>query len=167
MEYVAITDGGELHIEVTDDDTQVVVDGQAHRVNMQDIGNRTLFSLLVDNSSHEVLIEEVDEGFRVLLHGKLYTVRVDTRDRQRLSSLVNQRPVPMAAGAAIRAPMPGMVVSVPVTASEAVSAGQVLIVLESMKMENEVRAPQDGVVQSVKVAAGELVNANQVLLVVD
>jgi biotin carboxyl carrier protein len=62
--------------------------------------------------------------------------------------------------------MPGLVVSVPVAAGETVLAGQVLIVLESMKMENEVSAPQDGVIQALNVAAGELVNANQVLLVV-
>ena len=186
MEYVAITDRGELHIEVADDGKQVVMDGQIHSVDMQDVGNHTLFSLLVDNRSHEVLIEETDEGFRVLLQGRLYTVRVETQERQRLSSLVTgtpplglrppgrtasrcgggHRPMPKAGGAAIRAPMPGLVVSVPVRAGETVSAGQVLIVLESMKMENEVRAPQEGVIQALNVAAGDLVNANQVLLVV-
>jgi len=165
MEYVATTERGELHIEVSEDGRQVILNGQAHGVDMQDVGNRSLFSLLVDNRSHELLVEEVEEGFRVLLEGRLYTVRVETRDRQRLSSVVSHRPLRKAAGAAIRAPMPGLVVSVPVAAGEAVTAGQVLIVLESMKMENEVRAPQDGVIRAVNVASGELVTASQILLV--
>lgn len=174
MEYVASTDAvragrstgrEELRIEVSDDGKQVIIDGQVRNVDMQDVGNHALFSLLVDDCSYELLIEEVEEGFRVLLEGRLYTVRVDTRGRQRLSSLVSRRPPPSAGGAAIRAPMPGLVVSVPMRAGEAVSAGQVLIVLESMKMENEVRAPQDGMIQVLNVAAGDLVNANQVLLV--
>ena len=68
---------------------------------------------------------------------------------------------------AIRAPIPGTVVSVPVTAGQPVSQGEVLLVLESMKMHNELRSPQDGVIQAVNVAAGDLVKGDQVLLVVE
>jgi biotin carboxyl carrier protein len=48
-----------------------------------------------------------------------------------------------------------------------VSAGDLLLVLESMKMENELRAPQDGVIQAVNVTAGDMVHGDQVLLVVE
>jgi pyruvate carboxylase len=60
--------------------------------------------------------------------------------------------------------MPGLVVSLSVSAGQSVAAGQVLLTLESMKMENEVCAPRDGVVRAVHVSAGELVAGQKVLL---
>ena len=166
MEYVAITERGELSIEVIDGARKVVIGGQARDVDMQDIGSQSLFSLLVDNGSYEVLIEEQGEELRVRLEGTVYTVRVQGKDRHRLSKLVSAAPRPKGE-VAIRAPIPGLVVSVPVTAGQPVSEGEVLLVLESMKMHNELRSPQDGVIQAVNVAAGDLINGDQVLLVID
>ncbi len=166
MEYVAITDRGELSIEVIEGGRKVVIDGQVHEVDIKDIGSQSLFSLLVDGGSYEVLVEEQSDGFRVLLGGRLHSVRVESQDRYRLSKLVRP-PVRPKGPMAIGAPIPGMVVAVPVDAGQAVSAGDVLLVLESMKMENELRAPQDGVVRAVNASPGELVSAGQVLVVVE
>jgi biotin carboxyl carrier protein len=126
-------------------------------------GNHALFSLLVDNCSYEVLVEEQGDEFRVLVAGKLHTVRVEDAERHRLSELIGPRTEPRVE-TVIAAPMPGLVVSVPVRVGQAVAAGDVLVVLESMKMENEVRAPQDAVIQAVHVAAGDFVTAHQVLV---
>lgn len=166
VEYVAVTEGGEFPIEVIDGGRKVVIEGQVLEVDIKDIGSQSLFSLLVDGGSYEVLVEEQGDRFRVLLGGRLHTVRVQSHDRYRLSKLV-QPAVRPKEEMAIRAPIPGMVVSVPAQVGQSVSAGDVLLVLESMKMENELRAPQDGVVQAVNVAAGELVSADQVLVVVE
>ena len=166
MEFVAITDGGELAIEVIDGGRKVIVDGQVYDVDIKDIGSQSLFSLLVDGGSYEVLVDAQSDGFRVLLGGRLHTVRVQSRDRYRMSKLVSPAQKPEGK-VEVRAPIPGLVVSVPVSAGQSVSAGDVLLVLESMKMENELRAPQDGVVQAVNVGAGDLVNGDQVLLVVE
>ncbi len=166
MQYVAITEQGEVAIEVLDDGARVVIDGQVHEVDMQHIGSQSLFSLLVDNGSYEVLIEQRGDELRVLLAGKVYPMRVQSQERHRLASLVSPAPQPEGK-ADIRAPMPGLVVAVPVTAGQAVKAGDVLVIVESMKMENEIRAPQDGVVQAVNVAAGQQVNGDQVLVVVE
>jgi biotin carboxyl carrier protein len=67
---------------------------------------------------------------------------------------------------AIVAPMPGRVVKVLVTPGEAVSARQGLVVVEAMKMENELRAPRDGTVAEVRVREGVPVEANVVLVVI-
>ena len=63
----------------------------------------------------------------------------------------------------VNAPMPGKILSVKASAGQTVSKGDVLMVLEAMKMENEVVAPQDGTVASIDVAAGDSVEAGTVL----
>ena len=70
-----------------------------------------------------------------------------------------------AAGAnAIKAPMPGNVIKVNVKAGDAVKKGDVLCVLEAMKMENDIMAPADGTVATVDVAAGQAVQTDAVLV---
>lgn len=72
---------------------------------------------------------------------------------------------PKAAGAkSITAPMPGSIISVSVKPGDTFRSGQVLLVLEAMKMENEIMAPHDGTVVSVNVSAGNSVNSGDVLI---
>ena len=66
-------------------------------------------------------------------------------------------------GVKVNAPMPGKILGVKVSAGQAVKKGDVLVVLEAMKMENEIVAPQDGTVASVNVSVGEQVEAGAVL----
>ena len=73
-------------------------------------------------------------------------------------------PAPVAGGEKINAPMPGTVVNVQVTAGESVTKGQVLLVLEAMKMENEIMSPRDGVVAGVHVTKGESVDSGKLLI---
>ena len=70
-----------------------------------------------------------------------------------------------AAGAVtVKAPMPGNILDVKVKAGASVKAGDVLVILEAMKMENEIVAPQDGTVASVNVNKGDTVNSGDVLV---
>lgn len=72
---------------------------------------------------------------------------------------------PAAAGAvAVKAPMPGNILDVKVKAGAQVKAGDVLVILEAMKMENEIVAPQDGTVASINVNKGDTVNSGDVLV---
>jgi len=171
MKYVAGIDQNEFIVDLLDGGRRVQVGDRIHDIEMKDIGSHRLFSLLVDNNSYEVLIEPITDlaggpritGYSVLVGGKVYVVEVDSLERHLLSRLA----VPTIAAQeelAIRAPMPGLVVSLAVNAGQSVAAGQVLLVLESMKMENEVCAPRDGVVRAVHVTAGELVAGQKVLV---
>ena len=72
---------------------------------------------------------------------------------------------PKAAGAvAVKAPMPGNILDVKVAAGASVKAGDVLVILEAMKMENEIVAPQDGTVASINVHKGDTVNSGDTLV---
>ena len=73
---------------------------------------------------------------------------------------------PVAAGAAtISAPMPGKVMEVKVKAGDAVKAGDVLMILEAMKMQNEIMAPADGTISDVRISAGQTVGTGDVMIV--
>lgn len=73
-------------------------------------------------------------------------------------------PAPAAAGAvSISAPMPGKILDVKAQPGTAVKRGQVILVLEAMKMENEIVAPQDGTVASINVAVGDMVEPGATL----
>ncbi len=77
-------------------------------------------------------------------------------------------PAPAAAGSAgsetVKAPMPGTIISVNVAVGDSVKKGQVLVVLEAMKMENEIVSPVDGTVASVNTSKGSSVNAGELLV---
>lgn len=73
---------------------------------------------------------------------------------------------PVAAGAAtITAPMPGKILDVKVKAGQAVKRGEVVLILEAMKMQNEIMAPADGTIADVRVSAGQAVNTGDVMVV--
>jgi len=93
----------------------------------------------------------------------LYEIKVEDEREKRLRA---------AAGAGVseggefhlKAPMPGLVVSLQVEEGQEIKKGQVLLILESMKMQNELKAPRDGIVGRIKVKAGESVEQKQTLL---
>ena len=71
-----------------------------------------------------------------------------------------------ATGEPINAPMPGNILNVNVSVGQAVKDGDVLVVLEAMKLENEIYAPRDGIIQAVGVQKGDTVNAGDMLVVI-
>ena len=123
--------------------------------------------LLVDDVSHVVTIEPLDAGrFRATIRGHVVDGSVKSpRD------LLLER-YGMANGAevtekSVRAPMPGLVVRVLVEVGAIVEAGQGVVVLEAMKMENVLKAPSAGVIGTVHVAGGTAVGKNELLLEID
>lgn len=73
-------------------------------------------------------------------------------------------PAPQSTGTVVQAPMAGTVLSINVKVGEAVKKGQTLLMLEAMKMENEIVAPEDGVVSAIHVSANQAVESNQTLV---
>ena len=75
-------------------------------------------------------------------------------------------PVSLAAGETIAAPMPGNIIRVDVNQGDTVKAGQILIILEAMKMENEIVAPKDGTVAQVVTSKGAVVDTGSPLIII-
>ena len=109
------------------------------------------------------------KAYRVTVNGNVYEITLEVIDKADIKAVpvapVAAAPAaPVAAGAkSITAPMPGTILKVNVQNGAAVKKGDVLMVLEAMKMENEIMAPADGTVASVNVAQGASVEAGAVL----
>jgi len=163
MKYAATVKGQTFTVEITPEE-RVRIGDRTHVVDLQSIDAGFLYSLLIDNNSYEVLIEEQGGEYRVLLLGELYTVQVEDAFRHQIAHRRRVRARP-SGRMAVKAPMPGLVVAVLVTEGQEVSTGDVLVILEAMKMENEVRAPCNGRVNRVQVSPSETVQKGQTLVV--
>jgi biotin carboxyl carrier protein len=158
MKYIVEVEGAQHEIEVLPD--RFVVDGRQVEVDARRIGDLPLYSLLVDSQSVEVSVEADGRyQYRVMFGGELYTVLVQPAARLSLTGA----PRPQASDT-VRAPMPGLVASIPVALGQAVKAGAILVVLESMKMENPLLAPADAVVQQLHVTSRQSVEKGQPLV---
>lgn len=165
MRYITVVGDRAYTIDI-DREGEVVIDGEVRPLDMRAIGQEGLYSLLVRAESFEALVEESEDEYHVLIDGTLYQVRVVDERAKRLAE---------AAGAltatsgelTVKSPMPGLIVALPVQLGDTVKKGQVVVVLESMKMENELKAPRDGKVVAVKVEPRQAVEQNQVLLVIE
>ncbi len=163
MKY--ITQVGEHSFEIEIEETgTILVDGQPCAVDLREIVAERLYSLLLDNVSYESFIED-GQGSRVqvLFAGHLYYVQIEDERTLRLAHGLAEF-TPASGEIPIKAPMPGLIVSVPVTTRQQVQEGEILVILESMKMDNELRAPRAGAVARIHVEAGDSVESKQTLV---
>ncbi|MBN1537995.1 MAG: biotin/lipoyl-binding protein [Anaerolineales bacterium] len=165
MKYVTTLQEQDYLLEIIDDEHLRVGD-RVYQVDFQAIGDQQFYSLLVDGNSYEAQVFPADDGWHVILQSRLYSVCVeDERDKQlRLASQGSLNP---HGEFLLRAPMPGLIVSLPVFSGVKVQKGDVLAVLESMKMQNELRSPRTGVVTRVRVNVGDNVEQKQALLSIE
>jgi biotin carboxyl carrier protein len=164
MKYIVTVDDKEFTIDVNREG-EVTVNGTPHAVDMQGIGSESLYSLIVDSQSYDVLIDEHDENFLVVMWGGLFEVKVQDERTRRLAGL-RRSPVAPVGEVLIKAPMPGIVVSVPVSEGQPVETGDIVVMLESMKMQNEFKAPRAGVIHAVRVKPGDRVDQNDIMVTI-
>lgn len=128
------------------------------------------YSLLVGDRSYEAyarLTPDADADgttVEVMIEGRPYLVTVEDERSRALASLAGGAHV--SGDAPIRAPMPGLVANVLAEQGTVVERGQTVVVLEAMKMENDLTTPRAGVIKAVRVERGQTVNQGDVLVVV-
>lgn len=154
MKIEAVKEAGVLKIKL---------DGEEHKVKVKDLG-------VVGKGSGEIkLPPEIGEEIKVVVGDTEYKVKIED---------VGVKPVPTVkpvrigeeiikeAKHIIKAPMHGTVVKVSVKVGDKVEKGTVILVLETMKMENTIESPVSGVVKEIKVSEGDAANANDILIII-
>lgn len=129
------------------------------------------YSLIINGKSYEVFarrLNKPDEGesqtYEIFFGEQRFEVQVED---ERTRSLTGAAASAHSSGEArIRAPMPGLVVGVPLEAGASVARGQTVIILEAMKMENDLSTPTSGTIKEIRVSKGQTVNQGDVLVVV-
>lgn len=167
MKLRAEIEGEELALEVRRDGGRIVaeVGGRRYELDAREVGGGE-YLLLHEGRVYECRVgEEAQEGrVEVNAAGRTYAVALADPRRLRGARSVAGRE---EGRAQLVAQMPGRVVSVLVAAGEAVVAGRPVVVVEAMKMQNEMKSPKDGHVAEVRVEPGATVNAGDVLVIIE
>jgi biotin carboxyl carrier protein len=164
MKYVTMIGNKEYTIEIMDRG-HISFNGKVMDVDFESISGQPVYSLLIDGKSFEAYVYEHEDEWQVLLLGQQYPVKVEDERAKRLASAGSvQRQE--SDEFQLKAPMPGLVVAIAVEEDQQIEKGQVLVILESMKMQNELKSPRAGKVERIKTKVGESVEQRQVLLTV-
>jgi biotin carboxyl carrier protein len=162
MKYITTVNGHEYTIEILDE-AHLSLDGVVYELDFERVGNQPVYSLVLGGQSFEAHVYTDEEQWQVLLRGDMYRAVVEDEREYRLRSQLEGGPAERGEFH-LKAPMPGLVIAIPVGEGQPVEKGDVLLILESMKMQNELKAPRAGKVSRVRVAPGERVEQKQTLL---
>lgn len=165
MKYIASIVGKEYEIEILSE-TRVLINGVARQVDLKALRQQLTFSLLVDGKSYETNIYQDNSTWEVLLRGRQFSVEVEDERERRLRLAAGE--VSAVRGKfVLTAPMPGLVIAIQVAVGDQVSQGDVLVILESMKMQNELTAPHDGTVTRINARINGNVERKENLLILE
>ena len=150
--------------EIGEGEYEVTIGGELVYVDAVRSG-RTIYSVIEDGQQFEAVVDEKGvHGFDVLIGGRIFHLEsVDERTRLLAGSAASVASGPQT----VAAEMPGKVVNLHHGVGSEVSEGQGVMVLEAMKMENEISSPIDGVVVEIAVSVGDTVEAGTTLFVVE
>jgi pyruvate carboxylase subunit B len=155
MRYHVTLRGRTYAVDV--DGAAVTVDGEKLEAHSVAVPGTPLIHLLLGGDSWTVACQRLGEGRWALgAAGERFEVDVQDERMKQIQALTGRGSRPAHSGL-VKAPMPGLVVRVDVTVGQEVAAGAGLVVVEAMKMENELRAPRGGVVEQIHVSAGDRV----------
>jgi biotin carboxyl carrier protein len=165
MIYEVIVDGKphRLILEKTDSGWKCVVDGNAMQIDAV-LTRRDVISLIVAGRAYEVKREQTHSDLHMWVGSERFAVELrDPRSLRARKAASTDEHGPKK----LVAPMPGRVVRVLVEEKSQVEAGQGVVVVEAMKMQNEIKSPKKGMVQKITASPGTTVNAGDVLAIVE
>lgn len=185
MPYIATIKNQTYTITTQKQDAQTAatLDGVMHALDWQRIaalatdekGKQSeggYYSLLIAGKSYEVFVRRVvqdDENssqtYEIQLAGQYFLVSVEDERTRLLEGIA--RTNAQSSAAKIKAPMPGLVVNTLAQPGDTVNAGQTVVVLEAMKMENDLPSPITGTVKELKVQKGQTVDQGQLLVIIE
>jgi biotin carboxyl carrier protein len=165
MKYEAEINGQTLSLELEEIDAHisVVIDSRSYDLEVL-CPEAGVYQLLVGDKVYEARVSasESSHTLKINLRGQLFAAKLIDRKHRRAGAEPGDESQKQ-----LVAPMPGKVVRLLLKAGDEVAAGQGVVVVEAMKMQNEIKSPKAGRILEVRVAEGDTVSANQVLVIVE
>lgn len=180
--YISTINNQAYRIETAEENQHITLEGTTHTIDWRQIaqliadakGNVSFgghYSLIIAGHSYQVFArritkadEKTSQTYEILLGGQRFEVKIEDERARLLSGLAKSG---TATGEAIvQAPMPGLVIGTPVEVGASVTQGQTVVVLEAMKMENDLSAPISGTVKELRVSKGQTVDHGEALVVI-
>lgn len=164
MKYEAEIDGQTVNLELEEKDGRlsVVIEKRPYEIEVVR-PEPGVYQLFVGDKIYEARVSSSDnDALKVNLRGKLFTASIIDRKHRRPGAEHSDESQKQ-----LVAPMPGKVVRVLLNPNDEVSAGQGVVIVEAMKMQNEIKSPKAGRLSEVRVAEGDTVSANQILAIVE
>jgi biotin carboxyl carrier protein len=183
MPYLATVNKHHYRIETHEEQQSVTLDGVVHALDWRqlaplaadakgNVGVGGHYSLLINGASFDIFArriikpdEQDSQTYEVQIAGHRFEVKVEDERARLLAGLVKGSGT--GGMASVYAPMPGLVVGVPVEIGQNVNAGQPVLILEAMKMENDLTAPISGIVKEVHARKGQAVEQGAMLVVIE
>lgn len=165
MKYHARIGGREhaLDVRVVRDGLEVELDGAVHRVDLSTVAAGEKYSILIDGRSYAVSVDGDGRRLSLMVSGRSYHAEIED-ERERAVAGIGGPSGP--SGGVVESVMPGIVRRIEVAPGKTVAPGDRLLILEAMKMENEIRAEIAGIVTEVHVTADQAVDGGQKLVTI-
>ena len=164
MRYFVTVEGRECIVEI--ESGRMSVDGIPVDAELASLPGTDRRHLRMDDRSVSLFGRLQPDGWLVELEGRGFLVRVEDERARHIRDLASAA-APLETHREVRAPMPGLIVKVEVEVGQEVEEGSGLIVMEAMKMENELRADSGATVREVRVEPGQTVNRDDLLVVLE
>jgi len=168
MRYTAQIDDRTFAIEITEgrDRLKLAIDGKPVEADWEWLGKDRDMSLLLDGRSYNLNIEPQNGQLHVYYAGERFTCTVQDERLAELRRLAGDTDADDGK-AEIKAPMPGLILKVFAEPGAEVAKGDRLLIIEAMKMENELKSPRDGIIKTIHCTEKEAVEQGKVLLVLE
>lgn len=167
MKYTAVLNDKERELEISHQGRhryRVMVDGEVHEVDAR-LCAPDLLSVLVDNTSYDISFSSDD--IQVLLNFRNQHFNIEVLDERHMRMRRIRSELDISGPEVIKTSMPGKVVKVLVEEGQQVKSGTGVVIIEAMKMENEIRCRNGGVIKAVHVSAGQAVEGDVVLVEIE
>jgi len=167
MKYIAWIDNKQYEVEVELQNGLYLVslNGKKHRVDARKLADGSIYSMLIAGESYEADVRPDGEVINVSIHGESY--RVSVTEELWAKAATSAEAGPVRGAYELKAPMPGLVVQICVKEGQKVQEGEPLVVIEAMKMQNELSAQSAGTVKNILVKEQDAVDPDRVLLVIE
>ncbi len=167
MAYIAKLDNVEYRVDVNEIEAnkfEVMIDDKSYIVDTQ-LTESNVYSLIVNGESFETDVDYEDGVYNVITEGDLF--KIEVMDELKLKMLARRGGGAAEGKQVIKSEMPGTIIDVKVKVGDEVKEGDVLIILEAMKMQNEIKSPKDGEVKEVFVKPKDNIDADAKMVVVE